>query len=99
MLGMWVGAASLDYRRLIDGFHAVGANFLRDNVFLHAEEVLRRGGVVERVECHPCIESGAHARWESIVVELREFRDVLVGSKEEYDQLMAAKEESVIIEE
>ena len=29
----------------------------------------------------------------------REFRDVLVGSKEEYDQLMAAKEESVIIEE
>jgi len=29
----------------------------------------------------------------------REFREVLVGSKEEYDQLMAAKEESVIIEE
>jgi DNA-directed RNA polymerase subunit beta' len=29
----------------------------------------------------------------------REFRDVIVGSKEEYDQLMAAKEESIIIEE
>ena len=29
----------------------------------------------------------------------REFRDVLVGSKEEYEQLLAAKEESVIIEE
>jgi DNA-directed RNA polymerase subunit beta' len=29
----------------------------------------------------------------------REFRDVIVGSKEEYDQLMAAKKESVIIEE
>jgi len=29
----------------------------------------------------------------------REFRDVIVGSKEEYNQLMAAKEESVIIEE
>jgi len=29
----------------------------------------------------------------------REFRDVLVGSKKEYEQLLAAKEESVIIEE
>ncbi|MEJ6736244.1 MAG: DNA-directed RNA polymerase subunit beta' [Flavobacteriales bacterium] len=29
----------------------------------------------------------------------REFRDILVGSKEEYEQLLAAKEESVIIEE
>jgi len=29
----------------------------------------------------------------------REFRDVIVGSKEEYDNLMAAKEEAVIIEE
>ena len=29
----------------------------------------------------------------------REFREVIVGSKEEYEQLLAAKEESVIIEE